>query len=193
MLSDVNKTVTFLANVVTIITFVLIVLKWLHLDVVPDYRPPNDRVANALVILFAVISSFGIWNTLATRMLQAKPTVFLALIYTVAYCFAVSYLRDMMANGLPRGVGDVSYANSNIVAIVTYLGFMFYLYINRMIYPNGFTLGSWFAAGFKARTWSAIGLLLLFILMVPYLMTLFSKDSCTLFATSSATCPQLKR
>lgn len=176
MWSGAERGVNFVANVVTIIAFIAAVVSWLGFDVIPTYRPPTENVANALVIVFTLMASFGIGNLLGNLAKQEKPTVLLSLLLTLVYCFTFVWVRMFLTEGFETGKKQVAIENASHWGMGSYLLCIIFLYVFRFIYPRGLTFGEWLKGGFRLRTWQGAGIALLMVVIVPYLIRLFGDE-----------------
>lgn len=163
MWSSTEKSITFIANLVTILGFIAAAVGWLDLDILPKYVPPSKNVAIILICAFNIIACFGTMSFLKERTINNRPTVLAAFIITLGLCFSSAYLRDYFLGNLAELDKREAMQVAESVALASYFLCTMFLYVTSFIYPKGLTFGEWFKGSFRWRTYQGFGILLLLL------------------------------
>ena len=171
MFSSLERAITTLSGTISILTFFAALANWF--GAVPNYSPSSERIAAALILLYAITCSYFIGKFLRNTLEQNKPTAHLSVAICVVYCFSLAFITDVFSQ-------EIATEKKQIIAnIYFHIGYMFYIfslafmYIIKIIYPNGFSIKEYFFAPFRLKTWSGLGLLALHMLLPPVFLITF--------------------
>lgn len=161
MFTSVNRSVTFIANLVTILTFAAACAGWLGLDLLPDYRPPTERVAGLVIVAFAALASFGVSNFLKGRAEEGKDFVLVGLLLIGVYVFSAVFVREYVTRGMTLAPGSFLTSADGITGLALWMALMF-IHIMPLTYPEGFSIWRYLTLAFRKEGWGGMGLLILY-------------------------------
>lgn len=165
MFTSVYRSVTFIANLVTVLTFIAAFAGWFGLDLLPDYRPPSERVAGLVIVAFAAFASFGVANFVKRRAEDGKEFVLICLVLIGAYVFSAIFVREYVTEGMTLAPNSFLAGADGITGVALWAALMF-IHVMPMWYPEGFSFWRYFTLAFRKEGWIGLGLIALYGLAI---------------------------
>jgi hypothetical protein len=133
-----EKSVTFIGNLVAIITFFISVLNWFGMTLVVDASIPNSRVASAILIGFCFFASYGEAQLLSSQAKRNANILILWFMLTFSYAFGFLFLLDKSSTALQLNAESkyLAMSSATLCNTVLFLG----LFSMPRMYPSGFSL-----------------------------------------------------
>jgi len=137
MFGDTEKAISYIANIITIITFGLGIFNLLGFRLIPENATHDLKSYLGALTIFATFGSYGIAKLLSERWSAQKPTVLICMLMTAIFVFSLSFVSDtfMPAAITPKNAATISIAIIGVLAF--FFGTVFFLHIIPIMYPNG--------------------------------------------------------
>lgn len=94
MLGNFEKYTSLIANIITIITFVLSICNWLGFGFIADTSIPNARAAKSVLCIYCCFASYGQANALDEHANKNDNSILLWCILSFSYVFGFLFLLE---------------------------------------------------------------------------------------------------
>ncbi len=170
-----ERYLTLIANVLAIVSFAIAVGGWLELWQLPAYQPPTNGVRNLMLLMFCLVSAYGITAFLSSARESGTEPVAVITMYgvgTVAFAFAASYLVAFLTQGMETHLRLAVVERTLLMSFFCF----FILGLARVCWPWCYPKGAGFFthafAIFRPTYWA--GIVALFIpFSLPWLFSIF--------------------
>jgi hypothetical protein len=174
MFGSSERALSFMANAITAVMFTISLAGWIDPSSIPEYSPPDISAVYLILLIYQTISSYGAASFVRYRLDNGNSIGIYIAMFSIFYCFSVSFIQGMLAVGLGYELAKEVVVNTSASAVFIYVFFGMIKYQFRMFYPKGFSITAFFTWYFRGSAWSALGLMLLHAFIVPILISMFS-------------------
>lgn len=130
--------VSFMANSVSVATFVAAAFQWLGFNLVPEFTPSTVGVANLIIVLFSASATFGLLSYLRMRKDRGEASLLIGVMATIAYAFTQTTLTSFLVTRMSDQsdfIWTVSQSCAVGFGVVLAFGHAF-----PLVYPKGFNV-----------------------------------------------------
>lgn len=174
MKSGAERGISFIANLVAIAGFILALLKWIDIDLLPHYKPPSTGVALFIMILFTAFAGYGTSIILRDRFNTGQSYFFLMFLFMIVFSFSFAYIRNYLIDGVlyaeRADFGNKAFA----------IGWLLYWLLNTFL----FCYSVWFkdkniiwvllTSVFRPSYWAGFSSMLIHMIGLPVLLNMFN-------------------
>lgn len=135
MFNNFEKSITFVANIIAIITFGLSIFNWLGFGFIAETSIPTARAAKCILCIYCFLASYGQAKALDEHAKKYDNSVLLWLFLSFSYVFGFLFLLEKAKAVLNltenTEVGPISLAwTANILIMLA-------IFFFRRMYPKG--------------------------------------------------------
>ena len=134
MFNNFEKSITFIANIIAIITFVLSLCNWLGFGFIADVSIPTERAAKCILCLYCCLASYG-QKALDEHSKNNDNSVLLWFMLSFSYAFGFLFLLEKS-----KSVMNISKVQENgpiALAWTANIFLIFATFFYRRMYPKG--------------------------------------------------------
>lgn len=149
MFRNFEKSVTFIANLISIITFLLSIFNWLDFSFIANVSIPTERAAKCILVLYCCLASYGQGQALDEHTESNENSTLLWIMLSFSYVFGFLFL-------LEKAKPVLSFDNNQLgpitLAWTANVFIMYFVYFFKRVYPKGGIIGFFrnYFKGFKA-------------------------------------------
>lgn len=135
MFNNFEKSITFIANLIAIITFGLSIFNWLGFGFIAEASIPTERAAKCILCLYCCLASYGQSKALDEQARKDENILLLWFLLSFSYAFGFLFLLEKSKTVL--SLSKIDETNTILFAWLANVFLMFAGFFYRRIYPKG--------------------------------------------------------
>ncbi len=172
MFRKVEKPITFLANAITVFTFIGTIGAWLGIFGAPDLKI-KEQASITIIIIYTGIVSYGINAYLGERVDEGHRTFSLSNLMAVCFSFSIYLICEFLEKITSTQRFEKISAISVIIAMIVFVIFSIALHTIKICYPNGFNLKQYFIRAFYKETYYGVMISISNIFVIGIMFSLY--------------------